>query len=47
MSKCPPPQWADVKVAEELENVPFEGFEDFWGWVDKVEKLNESLETCR
>ena len=44
---CPPPQWADEKVAEELESVPFEGHEDFWFWMDRVEKLNEQLELCQ
>jgi len=44
---APPPAWPDEKVAAELENVPFVGFEDFWGWMDKVEKLNEQLEAAR
>jgi hypothetical protein len=25
-SSCPPPQWADKRVAEELERVPFRGY---------------------
>jgi len=44
---CPPPQWADDKVAEELDAVPFVGFEDFWSWFSQVERLNEALEKCR
>ena len=47
LSTCPPPQWPDAKVAEELVNVPYEGFEDTWSWIDRVEKLNEQLEVCR
>lgn len=43
---CPPPQWMDDKVAEELEGVPFEGHEDFWSWVSRIERLNEALEAC-
>ena len=44
---CPDPVWADSKVAEELENIPFEGYEDFWSWVSRIERLNEALEACR
>ncbi len=46
-SPCPPPQYADEKVAAELKTIPFEGYEDTWAWVDRVEKLNEQLEVCR
>ena len=44
---CPPPAWPDEKVAEELQFLPYDGWEDFWTWMAKVEKLNEQLTTCR
>lgn len=46
-SLCPPPVWADQKVAEELDTIPFEGYEDTWDWIAQVERLNEQLEACR
>ena len=46
-TSCPPPVWMDRPVGEELEAVPFDGFEDFWSWVDRVDKLNLALETCQ
>lgn len=47
ISKCPPPQYPDEKVGEELKKVPYEGFEDFWAWMGGVEKLNQALEVCQ
>lgn len=41
---CPPAQFMDDKVAEELEDVSFEGHEDFWEWISRIERLNEVLE---
>lgn len=42
---CPFPEWMDEKVAEELEtNLPYEGNEDTWSWLSRIEKLNEKLE---
>jgi hypothetical protein len=46
-SSCPPPRWADEKVAEELENVPYDGYEDFWQFMSDIETLNRQLEVCR
>lgn len=36
----------DDKVAEELENIPFAGYEDLWSWLSRIERLNETLEAC-
>lgn len=44
---CPPPSYPDTKVAEELENIPFEGYEDFWDWMDQISKQNDQLSVCR
>jgi hypothetical protein len=34
------------KVAEELENIPFHGYEDFWSWMDRLGKLKDQLDAC-
>jgi len=44
---CPDPVWMDAPVAEELEDVPFEGHEDLYSWMSRIERLNEALEACR
>ena len=43
---CPPPIWMDNKVADELTNIPFVGYEDLWSWLARIERLNEALEAC-
>ena len=47
VTSCPPFPVAGEKVAEELETIPFEGYEDFWGWMDRVDKLKDQLSACR
>lgn len=32
------------KVAEELQNIPYQGYEDFWEWIGRVDKLRQELE---
>lgn len=44
---CPPWPVAGEKVAEELEAVPYEGFEDFYGWLARLDVLRDQLERCR
>ena len=44
---CPVYPVGGKPVAEELKNVPYEGYEDFWEWVARVNKLREELELCR
>ncbi len=46
-TSCPPPVWMDKPVGEELQNIPYEGFEDTWSWIARVNKLNLALETCQ
>ena len=46
-SNCPPWPEAGDRVAEELEAVPFEGFEDFWEWMSRLDKLRDQLDACR
>lgn len=44
---CPRPEFMDAPVAEELEAVPYDGFEDFYSWLSRIERLNEALRACR
>lgn len=41
---CPPFPAAGPDVAEELETIPVEGYEDFWGWVARLEKMKRQSE---
>ena len=34
---------AGEKVAAELENIPYSGYEDFWEWLARVDKLRQEL----
>ena len=45
-SACPPWPEAGPKVAEELEEIPFEGHEDFWSWMSRLDKLRDQLAAC-
>jgi hypothetical protein len=44
---CPPFPIGGPKVAEELETIPFHGYEDFWSWMDRLGKLHDQLKACR
>jgi hypothetical protein len=46
VTACPPPNYMDEKVAEELELIPFEGNEDLYDWLAEIETLNEQLDVC-
>jgi hypothetical protein len=46
ISTCPPFPVGGEKVAEELENIPFHGYEDFWSWMDRLGKLKDQLDAC-
>lgn len=37
---------AGEKVAKELENVPYRGYENFWEWLARINKLRMELEIC-
>lgn len=47
VSACPPSNPHDEKVSEELETIPFEGYEDLWDWIAEIEVLNEQLDECQ
>lgn len=44
---CPSYPVGGEKVAEELEKVPYDGYEDFWEWIARINKLREELELCQ
>ena len=46
-SSCPPFPEAGPEVAEELETIPYDGYEHTWGWLNKVYKLKGQLDECR
>lgn len=46
-TSCPPPRYMDEKVADELNLIPFEGYEDLYDWLAEIEVLNEQLEECQ
>ena len=42
------PQWpvAGPDVAAELESLPYEGYEDFWEWLARLNKTREIIQTA-
>ena len=44
---CPAWPYGGTKVAEELENVPYDGYEDFWEWIARLYKLKQELDICK
>lgn len=47
INPCPPWPVAGPNVAEELNEIPFEGNEHFYEWLDRLDKLRQQLEVCR
>lgn len=46
-NNCPVYPAAGVKVAEELEKIPYNGYENTWEWIGRINKLRQELELCR
>ena len=44
---CPVYPAAGPKVAEELEKIPYNGYENTWEWLARINKLRQELELCR
>lgn len=44
---CPVYPVAGKPVYEELKNIPYQGYEDFWEWMGRINKLRGELEICR
>lgn len=35
-----------IEVGKELEKIPYEGYEHFWEWLGRLQKLKEELDIC-
>lgn len=46
-NNCPAYPVGGKAVGAELENIPYAGYEDFWEWLGRVDKLRQELELCR
>ncbi len=46
-SECPVFPKGGESVGKELENVPYQNFENFWEWIGRLDKLRQELELCR
>ena len=46
-SECPVFPKGGESVGAELENVPYQNFENFWEWIGRLDKLRQELELCR
>lgn len=44
---CPVYPVAGEKVAVELEKTPYAGYESFWEWFGRIDKLRQELDLCR
>lgn len=44
---CPVYPIGGEKVAEELKNIPYDGYEDFWEHQARLYKLKQELDLCR
>ena len=47
INQCPPWPVAGPNVAAELETIPFEGYEHFWNWMARLDKLRDQLAVCQ
>lgn len=45
-NNCPVYPIAGEAVAEELKNIPYEGYEDTWEWIARINKLKQELSLC-
>lgn len=45
-NNCPVYPVAGKPVYEELKNIPYQGYEDFWEWMGRINKLRGELEIC-
>jgi len=44
---CPVYPIAGENVGKELENIPYSGYENFWEWLARINKLKEELDLCK
>ena len=45
-SECPIYPVGGKEVGAELEKVPYQGYEHFWEWIARLNKLRQELELC-
>lgn len=46
-NNCPAYPVGGQAVGKELEKVPYNGYENFWEWLGRIDKLRQELELCR
>lgn len=46
-NNCPVYPVGGRAVGQELEKVPYQGYERFWEWLGRVDKLRQELELCK
>lgn len=46
-NNCPAYPVGGKNVGDELKGVPYAGYEDFWEWLGRIDKLRQELELCR
>lgn len=46
-SNCPTYPVGGKAVYEELVSIPYEGYENFWEWIGRIDKLRQELELCK
>lgn len=44
---CPVFPIGGAEVGKELESIPYTGYEHFWEWIGRIEKLKEELDICK
>lgn len=35
-----------AQVGKEIEKIPYQGYEHFWEWLGRLQKLKEELDIC-
>jgi hypothetical protein len=43
---CPIFPVAGESVGGELKNIPYNGYENFWEWLGRINKLRQELDLC-
>lgn len=46
-NNCPTYPVAGEKVAKELGDLPYVGYENTWEWIGRIDKLRQELELCQ
>ena len=46
-NNCPVYPIGGAVVGKELANLPYDGYENFWEWIGRIDKLRQELELCK